>query len=49
MRKLIALVALAFALAASTSMMALTVRADRPHIDQDSPHTAAHHKTSLLY
>ena len=41
--------ALVFVLASGTSMMALTVHADRTHIDQDRPHTAGHQKTLLVY
>jgi hypothetical protein len=49
MRKLIALFAIAFALAAGTSILALTVHVDRAHIAQASPHGAGHQKMSLLY
>jgi hypothetical protein len=49
MRKLIALLAIAFALAAGTSILALTVHVDRAHIVQASHHGAGHQKMSLLY
>jgi hypothetical protein len=41
--------ALVFALAIGTSMMALTARTDHAHIDQDSPHKEVHQKMALLY
>jgi hypothetical protein len=47
MRKLIALVAIAFALATGTSILAVTVRGDRAHVDQDSPYRGIHQKMVL--
>jgi hypothetical protein len=49
MRKLIAILAIAFALAAGTSIVALTAHVDRTHIAQAGPHGAGHQKLSLLY
>jgi hypothetical protein len=49
MQKLITFVALAFVLAAGSSMVALTVHVDRAHVDQASPHKAAQQRMSLLY
>jgi Spy/CpxP family protein refolding chaperone len=49
MRKLIVLGAIAFALAAGTSMMALTVHVDRAHIAQAGHYGTGHQKMSLLY
>ena len=43
-----AVMALIFALAIGTSMMALKVHTDHAHIDQGS-HTAGHQKMALLY
>jgi hypothetical protein len=49
MKTLITVLALVFTLATITSMIALTVYGDHPHIDQDSPYKALHQKTALLY
>jgi hypothetical protein len=49
MKTFITAMALVFALAIGTSMMALTVHADHAHIDQGSPYKAVHQKTALLY
>ena len=49
MKTYISALALVFVLATGTSMMALTVHANRTHIDQDRPHTAGHQKTLLVY
>jgi hypothetical protein len=49
MKTFITALALVFVLASGTSMMTLTVHADRTHIDQDRPHTAGHQKTALVY
>jgi hypothetical protein len=49
MKTFITVMALVFALAIGTSMMALTVHTDRAHIDQDGPYKSVHQKTALLY
>jgi hypothetical protein len=49
MKTFITALAFIFVLASGTSMMTLTVHADRTHIDQDRPHTAGHQKTALVY
>ncbi len=49
MRKLIAILAIAFALSAGTSIVALTAHVDRTHTAQVGPHGAGHQKLSLLY
>jgi hypothetical protein len=49
MKTFIVTMALVFALATGTSMMALTVHTDRAHMDQDSPYRAVHQKTALVY
>jgi hypothetical protein len=48
MKTFITVLALVFTLATITSMIALTVHGDHPHIDQVS-HTAGHQKMALLY
>jgi hypothetical protein len=47
MKTFITAMALVFALAIGTSMIALTVHTDHAHIDQG--HKAVHQKTALLY
>jgi predicted tellurium resistance membrane protein TerC len=49
MKTFITAMALVFALAIGTSMIALTVHTDHTHIDQGSPYKAIHQKTALLY
>jgi hypothetical protein len=49
MKTYITALALVFLLATGTSMMALTVHANRTHIDQDRPHTAGHQRMLLVY
>jgi hypothetical protein len=49
MKPFITALAFIFVLASGTSLMTLTVRADRTHIDQDRPHTAGHQKAPLVY
>jgi len=49
MKTCIPALALVFLLATGTSMMALTVHANRTHIDQDRPHTAGYQKMLLVY
>jgi hypothetical protein len=44
MKTFITAMALVFALAIGTSMMALTARTDNAHIDQDSPYKEVHQK-----
>ena len=48
MKTYITALILVFALATVTSMIALTVHGDHPHIDQGS-HTAGHQKMAFLY
>jgi hypothetical protein len=48
MKTYITALALVFALATVTSMIALTVHGDHPHIDPGS-HTAGHQKIAFLY
>jgi hypothetical protein len=49
MKTYITALAFVFLLATGTSMMALTVHANRTHIGQDRSHTAGHQKTLLVY
>jgi hypothetical protein len=49
MKTFITAMAVVFALAIGTSMMALMVHTDHAHIDQVDPYKAAHQKTALLY
>jgi hypothetical protein len=48
MKTFIAVLALVFVLATVTSMIALTVHGDHPHIGPGS-HTAGHQKMAFLY
>jgi hypothetical protein len=49
MKTFIAAMTFVFLLATGTSMVALTVHTDRPHIGQDSPSRAVHQKMSLVH
>ena len=48
MKTFITALVVVFVLATGTSMIALTVHGDHPHIDPGS-HTAGHHKMAFLY
>ena len=49
MKTFITALAIVFALATGTSVLALIVHTDSAHIDQHSPHTAGHQKLALVF
>jgi hypothetical protein len=49
MKTFITALAIVFALATGTSVLALTVHTDSAHIDQNSTHAAGHQKPALVF